>query len=138
MYRLITTAFADMRIVVRYALVGLLAVAINLGTLMLLVQQAGLWYLAAAVIAFLVSFCVAFMLQKYWTFKDASNAVVRQGSMYFTIGIVNLCFNTIALYIAVDVLGFWYLGSQVCIMGCMALASFVANRHITFSPTAPM
>lgn len=132
MRQLLITAFDDLRLVARYVAVGLFAVALNILLLYLLTDVAGMWYLAAAVIAFVIAFVVAFLLQKHWTFKDGSGAYVQQGASYFIIGLTNLVLDTALLYVAVDILGLWYLGSQVVIMGFLAFLSFLANRHVTF------
>ena len=132
MRQIIVSAFDDLWLVSRYVAVGFFAVVLNIGLLYFFAETVGLWYLAAAVVAFIVTFIVAFLLQKHFTFRDGSGAYKRQGLMYFTIGVLNLAIDTALLYVAVDILGFWYLGSQIVIMGLMAGVSFVANRRITF------
>lgn len=132
MRQLILSAFDDMRLVARYVAVGIFAVVLDILLLYLLTDVAHLWYLAAAVIAFIATFLVAFTLQKHWTFRDGSGAYLRQGTSYFVIGVLNLLLDTFFLYVAVDIFGLWYLGSQVVIMGFLAFLSFLANRHVTF------
>lgn len=132
MRTIILAAFDDLQLVARYVTVGLFAVALDLGLLFVLTEFAGLWYVFSAVVAFAVTFVVAFLLQKHWTFKDGSGAYVRQGTSYLLIGLANMVLSVALLYVCVDILGFWYLGSQVCIMGVLAFASFLANRHVTF------
>lgn len=137
MKQLVVSAFDDLALVARYVTVGLCAVVLDIGLLYVLTEHAGLWYLISAILAFAVTFVFAFTLQKQWTFKDASGAYVRQGTAYLAIGLANMGLNIVLLYVCVDMLGFWYLGSQVCIMGALAFASFLANRHITFAAKQP-
>jgi putative flippase GtrA len=132
MKQLIIGAFDDWYLVGRYVAVGIFAVVFDIGLLYTLADVFGMWYLAAAVIAFVVTFLVAFTLQKHWTFRDSAGGYMRQGASYFIIGVMNLVLDTVFLYIAVDVLHIWYLGAQVVIMGGLAFVSFLANRHITF------
>ncbi len=132
MRQLILTAFDDMRLVARYVAVGVFAVVLDIALLYVLTDMVHLWYLAAAVVAFVITFLFAFTLQKHWTFKDGSGAYLRQGTSYFVIGVLNLLLDTFFLYVAVDIFGLWYLGSQVVIMGFLAFLSFLANRHVTF------
>jgi putative flippase GtrA len=132
MRQLILSAFDDMRLVVRYVAVGVFAVVLDIALLYVLTDMVHLWYLAAAVVAFVITFLFAFTLQKHWTFKDGSGAYLRQGTSYFVIGVLNLLLDTFFLYVAVDIFGLWYLGSQVVIMGFLAFLSFLANRHVTF------
>ncbi len=132
MKQLIIAAFDDWYLVGRYITVGVFAVVFDITLLYVLTEIVGMWYLSAAVLAFIATFFVAFTLQKHWTFRDSAGGYVRQGTSYFLIGVMNLGLNAVSLYIAVDILGLWYLGAQLVIMGFLAFVSFLANRHITF------
>ncbi len=136
MRHFLVSAFDDLWLVARYVSVGVFAVVFDIALLYILTEIVGLWYLAAAVIAFVATFVVAFLLQKHFTFRDGQGAYLRQGTLYFLIGVLNLVLDTMLLYVAVDMLGLWYLGSQCVIMGVLAFLSFLVNRHVTFS-TAP-
>ena len=86
MRQLILVAFDDMQLVARYVAVGVFAVVLDIALLFFLTEVAHVWYLAAAVVAFVVTFFVAFTLQKHWTFKDGSGSYMKQGISYFSIG----------------------------------------------------
>lgn len=120
---------------VRYGISGVVGIGVNVSVLYMATELLSVWYLLSAVVAFCVSYAVTFSLQKYWTFKDYSGALVTQGIAYLVIALISLSLDALMLYVAVDVYGFWYLGSQIVIMSMLALFSFLANRSITFTGT---
>lgn len=132
MKQLVFAAFDDLWLVGRYVIVGVFAVVLNIGLLYVFTDILGWWYLASAVTSFVITFLVAFTLQKHFTFRDGGGAYLRQGASYLAIGLMNLVLDAILLFIAVDLLHIWYLGAQIMIMGFLAFVSFLANRHVTF------
>lgn len=117
---------------IRYGISGVTGICINILTLYILTDIVGLWYLMSAVLAFCVTLIVTFSLQKYWTFKDRDNAFVTQGARYALVALSSLIAGTVLLYVAVDIFGFWYLGSQAVIMFTLAGCTFLANKYFTF------
>ena len=117
---------------VRYGISGVIGICTNILTLYFFTEVVGIWYLASAVLAFCITLVVTFSLQKYWTFKDHEGELLTQGASYTVIAVTSLVVGTGALYIAVDVLGFWYLGSQAVIMCTLAGCNFLANKYFTF------
>jgi dolichol-phosphate mannosyltransferase len=132
MKELVAAAFDDLWLVARYVVVGLFAVFLNIALLYAFTDIMGFWYLASAILAFIITFAVAFMLQKHFTFRDGQGAYVRQGTMYFLVGVSNLLLDAVLLFVAVDLLHVWYLAAQTVIMGFLAFLSFLVNRHLTF------
>jgi putative flippase GtrA len=132
MIQLVAAAFDDLWLVARYVAVGLFAVVLNIGLLYVFTEITGFWYLASAILAFIITFVIAFMLQKHFTFRDGQGAYMRQGTMYFLVGVANLLFDAALLFVAVDLFHVWYLAAQTVIMGFLAFLSFLVNRHLTF------
>lgn len=125
--------FNDLGLITRYGISGVIGISTNLLVLYLLTDMTGLWYVFSATLAYIVGYVVTFTLQKYWTFKDMSYArIPRQATSYLIIAIGAFVVDLIALYVLVDILGFWYLGSQVVVLGIIAVASFLLNKNITF------
>jgi len=126
-------SFNDRALVTRYIISGIIGISTNLLVLYVLTDIFSLWYVSSAVLAYVVSFIVAFTMQKYWTFKDMNHeSIPHQATLYLVIAIGALLFDVFALYILVDVFEFWYLGSQVFVLAIIAGASFLLNKNITF------
>lgn len=122
---------------VRYGISGATGAVIQIATLAFWVEvvHAGNEdeYQGGIVVGFLIALAVTFLLQKYWTFKDASSErVKRQFVLYTIFALGNLAGNSGLMYVLVDVFGFWYLGANVFTVGCVAVLSFLANRYLTF------
>jgi putative flippase GtrA len=72
-------------ILFRSCLVGLLATASDLGTLMFLIHVAGLSKRAANIPSLLPGLLVQFVGNKFFAFEDRSKAIVKQGSLFLLI-----------------------------------------------------
>jgi dolichol-phosphate mannosyltransferase len=133
MFHSLREFFGRYDVILRYGISGVIGILVNLITLYLLTDLAGLWYLLSAVLAYIMSFIVAFTLQKYWTFRDTDHSrLPRQATLYLMIALGALLFDLLALYILVDIFEFWYLGSQIFVLAIIAGTSFLLNKNITF------
>jgi len=120
---------------VRFLFSGGMAFATNFILLFVLVDFFGVWYLLAAVISFICSVLVSFLLQKFFTFADFTrDRIPQQGSLYLGLQVFNLCLNTFLMYVGVDLLHISYLISQVIIATGMAVYNFFIYKHFVFRP----
>ena len=120
---------------VKYIISGGTAAVIDLGLLYIFTDIVGIWYLFSAIISFVFSLLTSFLLHKFWTFRENSLKRMKKQFIFFTsLAIFNLGINTILMYVAVEIFGVWYMLSQFCIMGVIALMNFVINKTITFKP----
>lgn len=119
--------------VIRFLIAGGSAAVVNLGVLYVLTEELMMWYVLASVYAFIAAFFVSFMLQKYWTFKEHTHALVkRQMLMYLGTAGVNILIGTALLYIFVEYLGLHYLFGQVISQGLIAFLSYFVYQHVIF------
>jgi putative flippase GtrA len=72
-------------ILFRSCLVGLLATASDLGSLMLLIHGAGWPKRAANIPSLMPGLLIQFIGNKYFAFEDRSKAIVKQGSLFLVI-----------------------------------------------------
>lgn len=119
----------------RYLLSGGTAAVVNLVLLALFVEVLGLWYLAAAMLAFTLALLVSFTLQKFFTFADqmgTRSTLTRQFSVYTTVALANVAINTLLVYLLVERLRLHYLASQIAASAAIALYSFFVYRAVFF------
>ena len=119
----------------RYLFAGGTATFVNLGTLYVFVDIFGWHYLTGAVWAFIAAFCVSFLLQKLWTFKNFESAAHRvslQAVLYLSVAFFNLIINTALMYTFVDIFGLWYLFGQFLTSGLIACSSYLAYKLVIF------
>ena len=80
---------------------------------------------------------MSFIMQKFFTFNDYTrHKINQQTSLYLGVQIFNLCFNTLLMYVGVDLLHIQYLIAQVLISGSMAVYNFFVYKHLVFTPDA--
>jgi putative flippase GtrA len=117
----------------KYIVSGGSAACVNLGVLYLLTEYAKLHYLQSAVLSFVCAFLVSFLLQKFWTFRDARKEVIHWQMIGFLgSSLVNLFLNTAIIFILVEYLHVWYLIAAFIAGTLLAVASFFVYHHLIF------
>ncbi len=121
---------------VRYLFSGTTAALVLLGVLHFLVSTLGIQYLFASGLAFTIAFCVSFILQKFFTFKDHKiERIHTQAGLYLIVFVCNIICNTALMYFMVDKFGIPYLVAQVLTGGIIALWSYFLYRYFIFKPS---
>lgn len=120
--------------VVRYLIAGGVAALTEVTLLYVFTQFFGIWYMFSLVFAFVVTFCVSFSLQKFWTFRDkATHRIHLQASSYLLVALTNLAVNAALLYLLVQYAGLWYIYAQVLINALIATSSFLIYKFAIFT-----
>ncbi len=120
--------------VTKYIISGGSAAVVDLVALHIFVRYVGMWYLMAAVLAFLIAFSISFTLQKFWTFQDHSTEKVKsQASLYFFVSVINLIINTLMMYVFVDYFDIHYIVAQIIASGLLAFSSYFIYSIFIFS-----
>jgi len=98
-----------------------------------LVQILNIWYLTASIVSFYFGIIVSFIMQKFFTFRNHSiKRIHLQFSFFIIFNIFMLGLNTLLMYAFVDLLGFWYLSSQVCITAFAACINYKTFGNLIF------
>lgn len=120
--------------VLRYLVSGACGTLTDLFFLWFFASVCHIWYLASAVIAFILAFSVSFTLQKFWTFKDNSmEQIYSQGFAYGAITLINLGINTLLVYGFVEALHAHYLVAQAFAAAIVAIESYFLYRRFVFN-----
>ncbi|MDE2037752.1 MAG: GtrA family protein [Patescibacteria group bacterium] len=123
--------------VVRFVSSGAVGAAIDLGLLFLFVRVMDAWYLPSAVVAFVLSYAVSFILQKFWTFRERSMERAHvQASSYLLLALANLVLNTLLMYALVTGIGLEYLAAQIIASAIIAVESYAFYKLIFKVPVA--
>lgn len=126
--------FSNIKMLIKYGISGGMAVLVQLGTLIFLVERISMNHIFAAAIAFIVSAFVAFALQKFWTFRD--NSLSRghfQIISYLTLALVAFLLTIFLMYLFVDIFNIWYVLAQIITTGLVAIITFLTNKNIIFN-----
>ncbi len=124
-------------LLVRYGVSGITGATIQVAFLAFWVEVLyrgdHAYYRKGVVIGFCLAVVATFLLQKFWTFRDASKERARrQFVLYGIFALLNFLGTTGAMYILVDRLHIWYLAANVGTVGTLAIMNFLANRYLTF------
>ena len=119
--------------IIRYIFSGGVTVVANLVILYTLVDVLHLWYVISAIIAFCCGIILSYVLQKFFTFKENSTKNLHiQFPVFVLYNIIMLGLNTLFMYFLVDIIGFWYLSSQILITICTAFINYTFFRLVLF------
>ncbi len=134
MFNFFVSQFKNPRLVIKYATSGGIAFIAQMGMLIFLVEYFQMWHIYAVLCAFVFAATIAFSLQKFWTFRDHSlDGAHFQMAMYVVLACVALSLNVLLMYIFVDILGIWYVISQIITIGLVAMVTFLCNKNIIFN-----
>lgn len=112
---------------------GGLAAGVLVGTLYVLTDLVGLWYVASAALAWVVSLVASFLLQRLWTFGARTRAGAgAQFAGFLALGLANGAINAGLLWVLVDHLGVNYLIAQVGLAALIAAWNFLIMRYLIF------
>jgi dolichol-phosphate mannosyltransferase len=116
---------------VRFCVVGASGYAVNLAVYAALLA-AGLHYLAAAAIAFLVAAASNYLWNRTWTFHTAGAPVLGQGARALVVSALSLGANQLFLLVLVAA-GAGHLAGQAVAIVLATPFSFAANKLWAFA-----
>ncbi|HEV7609030.1 MAG TPA: GtrA family protein [Steroidobacteraceae bacterium] len=122
------------RQLIRYALVSAGAFAVDVGLLWLLVKHAGMHYLVAATISFLVGGVVAYLLSIRFVFSQRRLQTRSiEGTAFVALGLAGLAINTAVMALAVGTAGAPLLVAKMA-SACLTFGvNFLLRKHLLFT-----
>jgi putative flippase GtrA len=99
-----------------------------------LTEKAGVYYMISSIFSFIIAMSSNFILNKIWTFKENVKLEIRKKYLHFSLVSVSaLLVNLLFLYIFTEVLGIYYIISQILAIGIALIINFFGNKIWTFS-----
>ncbi|MBN2426432.1 MAG: GtrA family protein [Calditrichaceae bacterium] len=118
---------------VKFAVVGLSGVLVNMGLLYILTEYAHLFYMVSSVIAIEVSILTNFFMNDLWTWKDrVKQSWIKRIIKYHSVSFGALIANWIALVILTEWFGVYYMISNLIGICLGMVINFVLNDIWTF------
>lgn len=118
---------------IKFGLVGLIGVIINLGILYILTEYLGVHYLLSAFIGTSLAVTNNFLLNKVWTFKEKMNhEFLGKYSRFASISIITIILNLILLYFLTEIARVYYITSQFISIVVVSAINFLGNKAWTF------
>jgi putative flippase GtrA len=115
----------------QFGVVGLSGYFVNLAVFALMVGPVDLHYIPSAVVAFCVAVTNNFWWNRHWTFDARHGHAGFQAARFFTVSVVALGVNLIALELLVRG-GMSDLPAQALAIGVATPVNFIGNKLWTF------
>jgi len=118
----------------KYSFVGASGIFVNLFYLYTLTESLNIYYLVSEVFAFLIATFSNFIFNKIWTFRESMNyKFAKRGIKFFIIAGIALVVNLFFLWFFTEIMGIYYILSQILSSGFTLVVNFMGNKFWTFS-----
>ncbi|MEK9185679.1 MAG: glycosyltransferase, partial [Patescibacteria group bacterium] len=119
--------------VLRFILAGGTSALSQIAVLYLFTDLLGIWYLYSSMLSFIFALFISFTLQKFWAFRDRALSQIHfQFAKYAVVILIGLLLNTALMYFFVDIVGIWYILSQIITGAIIAVFNFLSYRKYIF------
>jgi len=119
---------------IRYVFVGGMAFVVDYGALFLLAHFAGLHYLLAASISYLLGMVCNYLISVNWVFDFRRvTQWQREFIIFFLIGIAGLILNGVAISLLVEAFGLAYMAAKLVAAALILFFNFGARKMLLFS-----
>ena len=109
----------------RFIISGGSAAIVNFTLLYVFTEYLEIYYLVSVVASFILSSIVAFLMHKFWTYKNYDREKIhREFSFHFIVVSINLLLNTALVYVFVEWVSLWYILAQALASIIIAFESF--------------
>lgn len=117
----------------RYLFVGGFAFLVDFFLLYFFSEFCGIYYLISAILSFIISLIVNYVLSTFWVFnKNQIDNKVAEFGVFALIGVVGLGFTEIFLYLFTDVFGLYYMLSKIITTAIVMFWNFLARRFMFY------
>jgi putative flippase GtrA len=134
MKKIVTKTYHNkhLRQLFKFGIVGVIAAMVNLLGVFLLVEIFNMKPLIANIFAFMISFNVSYLGQRFWSFAETTVRHRKAIPKYFTVAIVGFCLNELLFSIFLHILHLYYMLALVIVIGLVAVFSFICNKLWVF------
>jgi dolichol-phosphate mannosyltransferase len=118
---------------IKFCIVGATGVIVNMGFLYFFTEYLKIFYIISAFIAIEISILSNFLLNDNWTFKTNKNKpFIERLISYEMICLMGVGIQICLLYIFTDILGIYYLISNLLAIPITVSWNFLMNKYITW------
>ena len=122
----------------RYAIVGAMGTAVDLGVLYLLTEWSGIdpqaswWFPVFVTAAFTAAVIHNYILNRVWTFQSKDKQVSAQFLRFALVSVGGFVLTQALMWLLVPVLGVWYLLAKALTSLLVLIWNFGLNKMWTF------
>jgi putative flippase GtrA len=119
---------------VQFGVVGVIGYFVNLAVFATLTAPLDLHHIPAAIAAFAVAVTNNFLWNRHWTFDHAKGEHAGfQAARFFTVSVLALGINLVALQVLIEVMEFPELAAQAIAVAFAMPFNFIGNKLWTFA-----
>ena len=119
--------------IIRYLIGGTTVAITQIFLLFAFTEYVGLWYLFSSMLSVCYAIVASFLAQKLWVFRDKdTSGAFRQFIQFVILTITDTVINIISMYFWVDIVGFWYIPSQLLTGFVIMFINFTVYKIIIF------
>ena len=124
--------FPVLKQVVKFGIIGVSNVFIDVLVYWLLTRFGHLYYLLAATLSFLIANIWSYFWNRRWTFRDNSRAIIRQYLKFLAANLIAIILNLGVLFVLVDFLRLDDLIAKILASIVVGLINFAINKKWAF------
>ncbi|MBR3932780.1 MAG: GtrA family protein [Clostridia bacterium] len=113
---------------VKFAIVGVIAAAVDVGVLVILKELLGVAVLISSALSFAVSVCVNYALSMAFVFKGKKQSRLKEFIVFVVLSIGGLGINQLVLWIGIKVFSIYYLVVKFLAMVIVPIYNFVTRK----------
>jgi len=132
MKKLIEKTPKNLRQFIKFCIVGAASSIINIATYILLTRFLGLYYIAADVLAYLISLINSYYLNRNFTFRNNHKKIGIQLAKYIIVYTVGMISSAGLLYVFVNELGIHDLFAKFLVIGVVMIWNFIGSKFLIF------
>ncbi|MDX1734088.1 MAG: GtrA family protein [Halioglobus sp.] len=117
----------------RFGVVGVLNTLVHVCTTVLLVEGLEVHPVPASVAGFVLAVIVSFLLNTFWTFRQADE-LARRFLRFFVVSVSAMLLNTLIMYVAVEWLHWHYLLGLLVVLLVVPPYNFFLNLLWSYRP----
>ncbi len=115
---------------IRSQIGAITATAVDMLSLYLLTDHAGIYYVYSAGIASALGAITSFLILRYWAFESTEHKIVAQAFKYVCVSALILVLNMGGIYLFTDLIGCQYMVSKLIIAAIIGIfISFPLFRY---------
>lgn len=118
---------------VKFCLVGLTNLAIDLIIYWFFTRIVGLYYIVAAILSFVVAVSWSFYINRKWTFRHSGVNLRAQYVKFFIANGIAINIQLVLLYLLVDIGGIFDLFAKLITTVIVSVINFSLNKWWTFA-----
>lgn len=109
-----------------------IATVVDFGLFYFLIEFAGFHYLVSNLCSCTAGMITNYAFNKKRTFKNRSNKIARQFSLFIFVSLIGIILNLIFIYLLVERTHMWPMYAKFISSGVVVFWSYIGHKKITF------